>query len=110
MKKQIAKFKNQLRFEPVIKNRNKFIVNNSLLIVGVGGSRLAGDLLKIIKPEVPIIVHPANKLPPPSWLKKKKIVFISYSGKTKETISALEEAVRRGNDIFIITSGGDHLS
>jgi len=77
-----------------------------IIIAGMGGSGIGGELLKsYVEEKVHIdVVHGENL---PKGIDRDTLVFIvSYSGETKETLTAYREAQRRGCKIVAITSGG----
>lgn len=76
-----------------------------MIVVGMGGSHLAADLLKILKPELDITVHRDYGLPKskPGEL----IVLSSYSGNTEEVLDAYDKA--EGLNRAVITIGGKLL-
>ena len=80
----------------------------SIVIAGMGGSAIAGDLIKSYLwdvTEVPIIVCRHYKLP--AFVNKKTLVICSsYSGDTEETLSAYDDAMIRGAKVIAITTGG----
>jgi glucose/mannose-6-phosphate isomerase len=80
----------------------------SILICGMGGSAIGGDLLAAYlqdKTDCPVIVNRNYGLP--RWAGPSELVIVSsYSGDTEETLSGLDEAERRGSAIAAITSGG----
>jgi len=81
----------------------------SVVFCGMGGSAVAGDVLKQAfrdRLDVPVDVNRSALLPAfagPHTL----VVVSSYSGNTSETLSAYREAVDRGCRIVAITSGGE---
>jgi len=87
-------------------NREKI---SAILICGLGGSAISGDLLEYFLSDeikVPIIVNRNYDLPSfvnKSWL----IVISSYSGNTEETISCFKQALTLKNEILTISSGGE---
>ena len=80
-----------------------------LFILGMGGSVLPGEILKIYfekkKVKVPLFLIRDYK---DVFLAEKKdlAVAISYSGNTEETISLFFEAKKKNVEIVSITSGG----
>lgn len=82
---------------------------NSIVITGLGGSAIGGDLLRAYladKCEVPVIVNRHYYFP--EYVGKNTLVIISsYSGNTEETVSAYKDAIKRKALIFCITSGGE---
>src|SRR5580693_7461744 len=79
------------------------------VVVGMGGSAIAADLVRSItdpETELPLGVTRGPTLPrsvgPETWA-----VFASYSGQTWETLSAYDEARRRGASLWTIGPGGE---
>ena len=82
---------------------------DSLLVMGMGGSGVAGDVLSLLSSEVSsknIIVRKAYSIPKKLTELRPFCLFISYSGNTEETISGLEEAIKNELDWAVISSGG----
>ncbi len=78
-----------------------------VLVCGLGGSAIGGEILKNLfsKTKILFIINRDYHLP--SSIDKETVTFIvSYSGNTEETISAFEEALKIGCPIFSISSGG----
>lgn len=79
-----------------------------VVVSGMGGSAIAGDLLKVYLHEfakIPVIVNRNYKLPE-HCDKNTLVVISSYSGNTEETVSAYKDAIRKSCKIVTITSGG----
>src|SRR4051794_31271207 len=76
----------------------------SVVVCGMGGSGIAGDVLSaVVGPgsPVPILTHRGYGLP--GWVGAADLVVaVSCSGSTEETLSALEEAVRRGCRLLVV--------
>lgn len=92
-----------------VKRFKNFKVSN-IIICGMGGSALPGDILQTANRELsitkfPIIIHRNYGLPKEAD-KNSLIVCISYSGNTEETIAAFNEAKKRKLKISVIASGG----
>ncbi len=101
-----------LQFKAGIERAEKIAFKNGferILICGMGGSALAGEILKMYfknsKIKIPLFLHRDYNLPF-QVDKKDLIVAISYSGNTEETISSFNEALRRKLKVAAITSGG----
>ncbi len=81
----------------------------NIVITGLGGSAIGGDLLRAYladKCDVPVIVNRHYYFP--EYVGKNSLVIISsYSGNTEETTSAYKDAIKRKAKIFCITSGGE---
>lgn len=80
-----------------------------IVLGGMGGSHLSADLLKAAAPGIDIYVHKDYDLPPyeDDFFKKSLLVASSYSGNTEETISFLEEGLKRGYRVVVISTGGE---
>lgn len=81
---------------------------NSVIVCGMGGSAISGDLLRntaVREINVPYFVNRSYSLP--SFAGPGTLVIISsYSGNTEESISVLKEALDRKCSIICITTGG----
>ncbi len=80
---------------------------DKIIVTGMGGSALAGDILKayLHDSKIPVYVNKDYFLP--DFTNSKTLVFvISYSGNTDETLHAYRNALRKGAKIVVITSGG----
>ncbi len=86
----------------------KYPKPSNIIITGMGGSAIGGELLKDWakdKLSVPIEVNREYHLP--GYANEKTLVLVtSYSGDTEETLSALLDALKRKCMIYCITSGG----
>ena len=80
----------------------------SVAILGMGGSAIAGDFLRAYLQDdcpIPIVVVRGYDLP--KWVGKSTLVIASsYSGNTEETLTSTGEALRRGCPVIGITTGG----
>jgi len=112
MYEEIKNFNKQFSYEPEIGNQGNFIKQSSFIIVGMGGSALAPELLKNWKPELDIIIRRDYGLPelPEEDFKNKLIILSSYSGNTEEVISAFNEAKNQNLNMAVVTIGGKLLS
>ncbi|MBD3309727.1 bifunctional phosphoglucose/phosphomannose isomerase [Candidatus Woesearchaeota archaeon] len=80
---------------------------SNVIVTGMGGSAIAGDLLAAyLKDEkLPVFVNRDYNLP--KFATKRSLVIVSsYSGNTEETVSAFRKALRIGCRIVAIGSGG----
>jgi glucose/mannose-6-phosphate isomerase len=80
----------------------------NLLILGMGGSAIGGDLLRMLLERevgIPIAVN-RDYLIPAYVGKGSLVVASSYSGNTEETLSGYDQAKARGAQILVIASGG----
>jgi glucose/mannose-6-phosphate isomerase len=81
---------------------------DNIIVAGMGGSGIGGDLLKDWarnQASMPIEVNRDYHLP--AYACKRTLVLLtSYSGDTEETLSAFLDALKRKCMIFCISSGG----
>ncbi|RKU07733.1 bifunctional phosphoglucose/phosphomannose isomerase [Candidatus Poribacteria bacterium] len=83
-------------------------IPNNLVIAGMGGSGIGGDLVKAVvggQVPCPIIVHRGYTLP--AFVTSQTLfIAVSYSGNTEETLLSVEQAFAQGANILVVTSGG----
>ncbi|UCC80980.1 MAG: bifunctional phosphoglucose/phosphomannose isomerase [Candidatus Zixiibacteriota bacterium] len=81
---------------------------NSVVLAGMGGSAIAGDLIRnllISDIQIPFMVQRNYRLP--GFINKKTLVTCSsYSGNTEETLSAFEDALEAGAHLIAVSTGG----
>ncbi len=81
---------------------------SNVVICGMGGSAVAGDVLRVLLAGSlpwPVVVVRSPELP--AFVGPRSLVLASsYSGNTAETLACFEEAVERGALVAAITSGG----
>ncbi len=119
----VNKFDNQNQFE-ILKNtyqqveeawNNKINLTglkrkkiSAVLVCGLGGSAISGDLLNDFlsdRIKVPLIVNRGYNLP--SFINKNWLIIISsYSGNTEETISCFRQALNLKASVISVSSGG----
>jgi glucose/mannose-6-phosphate isomerase len=82
--------------------------SNKVVIAGMGGSAIAGDLvgdLASLQGTIPIWVVRDFRLP--FALDQRSLVIVcSYSGNTAETLSMFRQALKAGARIMVVTGGG----
>ncbi|KKT29215.1 hypothetical protein A3G55_02610 [Candidatus Giovannonibacteria bacterium RIFCSPLOWO2_12_FULL_44_25] len=110
MEEAIKNFPKQFGWRPEIKNKISKIKYNNFIVCGMGGSALAGDLLRVVtQTEFGSVRIWRDYGLPDNINKKTLIIASSYSGNTEETIDAFLEARRRGLPLAAITTGGKLL-
>ena len=81
---------------------------DNIVIAGMGGSGIGGDLVKaVLGPQArcPIIVHRGYTLP--AFVTSQTLfIAVSYSGNTEETLLSVEQAFVQRANILAVTSGG----
>ncbi|MBS7651595.1 bifunctional phosphoglucose/phosphomannose isomerase [Candidatus Bathyarchaeota archaeon] len=80
----------------------------ALVVTGMGGSAIGGQILSDwLLEDSPIPVQVSRGYHLPGFVDEKTLLIaVSYSGNTEETLTALEEGLRRGCQVVAITSGG----
>jgi len=79
----------------------------NIVVTGMGGSAVGGDLLKLYLDECKIPVYVNRDYKVPNFVNENSLVFVtSYSGNTEETIAAYNDAYSKKAKIIAITSGG----
>ncbi len=81
----------------------------NILILGMGGSAIGGDVVNILTQadcSLPIIVNRSYKIP--AWVNKHTLVLASsYSGNTEETLSAFNQSLEKNAPIIVLSTGGE---
>jgi len=78
---------------------------NKILVAGMGGSAIPGDLLRCYLKKIPVFIHRDYDLP--EWIDKNTLIFcISYSGNTEETLSAYRSVLGKNLTAVSISAGG----
>lgn len=103
----------QVKFEIAINNGdhdNRSITN--IILVGMGGSALAGALAKSwLRPELKVPFEVVKTYGLPASVDQNTLVIVSsYSGNTEESVDFYRKAREKGAQIAIIASGGELLS
>jgi glucose/mannose-6-phosphate isomerase len=99
---------NALELGNSIKLKNNYNNINNIVIAGMGGSAIGGDVLSVLEANnlnIPVVVCRGYSLP--KWVDNSTLVICSsYSGNTEETLAALDDAIRKKAQICGITTGG----
>lgn len=84
----------------------------AVVVVGMGGSGIAGDVLAAVAgatSPVPVITHRGYGLP--GWVGAADLVVgVSCSGTTEETLSAVDEGLRRGCRLLAVGAADSPLA
>ncbi|MEO0095051.1 MAG: bifunctional phosphoglucose/phosphomannose isomerase [candidate division WOR-3 bacterium] len=76
-----------------------------VLICGMGGSGISGDIASVLYPELNIVVNKDYKLP--RYIDKKTLgILVSYSGNTEETLNNYNLLRKKGIAVVVISSNG----
>jgi glucose/mannose-6-phosphate isomerase len=107
----LARFPEQIKESLAIAEateRLNFIKIDNVVIAGMGGSAISGDIMASLfrdKLDVPLVVNREYDLP--KWVNKDTLVIcISYSGNTDETLSAFKIASQKKCKMICISTGG----
>ena len=77
---------------------------SNIVILGMGGSGIAGDFARVLaKNSVPIHVC-KNSVPPRFVNDETLVIAVTYSGKTRETLHALDVSISSGAMTIVVTS------
>jgi len=80
----------------------------SVVFCGMGGSAVAGDVLRSVFRDrlgVPVEVNRSPELPEHAG-PHSLVIASSYSGNTSETLASFREATKRGCRAIVVSSGG----
>jgi glucose/mannose-6-phosphate isomerase len=78
---------------------------DKVLMCGMGGSGISGEILSALYPEVMVISNKDYDVP--EFVDRKTLaILVSYSGNTEETLSNFEQLRRRKIDTVVISSNG----
>ncbi len=79
-----------------------------LLVCGMGGSGISGDILAAMYPQIPVMSNKDYTIP--AFVDKRTLaILVSYSGNTEETLSSYRLLSKRGIDMILVSSGGKLL-
>ena len=81
----------------------------SVVLVGMGGSAIGGDLVRtLVADESPVPFSVVRDYTLPAFVDERTLVVASsYSGGTEETLAGYAEARARGARVVVVTSGGE---
>lgn len=102
---KIISFPQQFAWKPEIEHPNEKTLANEghVAVCGMGGSALAGDIIRAWLKRKDLIIHRDFHLPNPL---PKIVVAVSYSGNTEEVLTAAQDALEKKIPLFTTASGG----
>ena len=112
MLEHVLNLGNQLKTDLEVSQGFTSIDYDRILIVGMGGSGVAGDVLKLIlnkHTNIDVEVRKTYNLTKNHSSTRPFCLFISYSGNTEETISVAKDAINENLEWSVISSGGELL-
>lgn len=82
---------------------------DNVLVLGMGGSGIAGDVLAAVGgPFVPVPIVVAKGYAPPAFVGPGTLCFaVSFSGNTEETLEAAQAAASAGARMVVVSAGGE---
>lgn len=108
MREVFLKFGEQFAYQAKIENIKKYKKAKKFIVLGMGGSHLAADVIKSYLPELGLTIHKRYGLPAMSncQLREHLIIANSYSGNTEEVIEGLRIAHAKKMNVMVIAVGG----
>ena len=108
MSDAVKAFPSQFAYEPKLENAKKIRQYKQYILLGMGGSHLAADILQTVRPELSLTIHSDYGLPAMTnaVLKQSLIIASSYSGNTEEVINGMKIAKKKNMAIVCIAVGG----
>ena len=106
MRDAIKNLNRQFAFQPKIEHKGTLRKYKKFLVCGMGGSRIPAEILKLLDPELDVVVWNDYGTPSLPDLKDRLAIFMSYSGGTEEIIYGFREAKRRKLRRAVIAVGG----
>lgn len=105
MEEILNNFSRQLAWQPKIEHEDRLVRAPRVILCGMGGSRLAGDLVRAALPMRDIRIHADFGFPP---LVGNDTLFVvsSYSGNTEETLDAFRAIREKEGHVAVVTGGG----
>lgn len=112
MQDAINNLPKQFSWTPKIENKDKFKRHKQFILLGMGGSHLAADLILSCDQTINLKIHSDYGLPKISEkdLQKSLIIASSYSGNTEEVIDGLNSALTKNLSVAVIAVGGKLLA
>ena len=115
MKQAIYNFADNLRDAMAIGKQASLVRTytniNNVIIAGLGGSAIGGDVNRmLLRDELTVPIYVSRNYQVPAWANEHTLVVASsYSGGTEETLSAVDDALKKDCQICGITTGGKLL-
>ena len=80
----------------------------NITLLGLGGSAFGGEIVKnYIESKCKVPFNIVREYDVPAYIRPESLVIVSsYSGNTEETLSAFDQALKKGSKIVCISSGG----
>ncbi len=92
-----------------VENPREYGRASKIVVLGMGGSGIAGDMVSLTASEttsIPVIVVKDFYVPNNLVDSETLVLAISYSGNTRETLLSLEQCAKRTKMLAAVSSGG----
>jgi len=109
MEQAILSFAKQFGWQPEVVRTDRLKRDWDLVwVLGMGGSQLGAEILRVIDSSYLILSHRSYGLPSRSGFNKDRVLLVasSYSGNTEEVVSGLKAGVEAGLEVVVISTGG----
>jgi glucose/mannose-6-phosphate isomerase len=81
---------------------------DNIAVLGMGGSGIAGDVLRAVASSLPVPVVVLKQIRTPAFVGPRTLAFaVSYSGTTEETLAMTTSALDAGAHVVAVTAGGE---
>ncbi len=81
---------------------------DNIVVLGMGGSGIAGDVLRATASSLPVPVVVLKQIRTPAFVGPRTLAFaLSYSGNTEETLAMASGALDAGARLVAVAAGGD---
>jgi glucose/mannose-6-phosphate isomerase len=81
---------------------------DNIAVLGMGGSGIAGDVLRAVASSLPVPVVVLKQIRTPAFVGPRTLAFaVSYSGTTEETVAMTTGALDAGAHVVAVTAGGE---
>lgn len=112
LSEDIKNYHKQFAYEPIVENASKIKKLSKFVVVGMGGSHLAANVIQAWHPELDIVIWSNYGLPPigEKNLKERFLILSSYSGTTEETVDAFMVARTKRLSFGVVAARGKLIS
>lgn len=107
MYEAIKNLNKQFEYEPKVENQERLKKFEKFVVVGMGGSHLAADIITAVNPDLDLLIHQDYGLP--SVQDDRLVIASSYSGNTEEVIDAYQVAKEKKAPLAAVSVGGKLL-
>lgn len=78
---------------------------SNIVVIGMGASGVVGDFVRVLLRNSPVAVHVKKNCTIPPFVNSETLVIsVTYSGKTRETLDALNSSIASGAKNIVVTT------